>query len=85
MARFSSFYSALGGGSFLGFRKTLRGFEIVFDDGVSRRLVWRVATPEITEQRLGDALRAAINQAKVLPALYAELKKRSIAIETVVS
>ncbi|MFC7703390.1 hypothetical protein ACFQXB_04180 [Plastorhodobacter daqingensis] len=85
MARLSIFHNPLGGGSSLGLRKTDSGTtEIIFDDGVARRLVWRVASPGIAEHRLSDALRAAIHQTRVLPALYAELKKRSIAIESVI-
>jgi hypothetical protein len=56
--------------------------EIVYDDGVAKRLVWRVAggTDPLP---LGEALKAALDANRVLPALYSELKKRSIAIEVV--
>ena len=57
--------------------------EIVFDDGRSHRMVWRVDTPKASETRIGEALRLAVDQARVLPALYSELRKRSIAIEAV--
>lgn len=56
--------------------------EIVYDDGVRRRHVWRVR-PGAAEAPLRDALRDAVRQTRVLPALYAELRKRSIAIEAV--
>lgn len=57
--------------------------EIVYDDGGARRMVWRVKSPEPSEARIGEALRAAVDEARVLPALFSELKKRSIAIEAV--
>lgn len=79
-----AFHGMGGNANFLGLRHDPRGgVEIVFDDGVTRRMVWRVASREVNEQRLGDALRVAVNQVRVLPALYAELKKRAIAIEAV--
>lgn len=79
----SIFHSASGGFDFLGLRKGRSGgVEIVYDDGVARRMVWRVRGPA-SEGQLGDALARAVNHARVIPALYAEMKKRSIAIEAV--
>ncbi|MFN0116131.1 MAG: hypothetical protein ACKVPY_15790 [Paracoccaceae bacterium] len=63
-------------------RSPVGATEIVYDDGARRRLVWRVASAA-SEGQLGDALRLAVSQARVVPALHAELKKRSIAIEEV--
>ncbi len=83
MARLSSFHNPLGGSSSLGYRTKDHGIEIFFDDGVTRRMAWRVATPGVSEQRLGDALRAAIFHNRVVPALYSELRKRSIAVEPI--
>jgi hypothetical protein len=57
--------------------------EIVYDDGVARRLVWRVATPGAELRRIGEALAAAVDHLSVVAALYSELKKRSISIESV--
>jgi hypothetical protein len=83
MARSLSFHSAHGATDFLGLRLSQRGHtEIVYDDGVARRLVWRVAG-EVAAETVGDALRAAVAQRRVLPALHSELKKRAIAIEAV--
>ena len=56
--------------------------EIVYDDGVKRRMVWRVQS-ESSVGRVGDALRSAVDKPRVLQALYCELKKRSIAIDVV--
>ena len=84
MASQSTYHSALGGADFLGLRATPRGMEIVYDDGVARRLVWRVASAS-AEELIGDALRVAVAQARVLPALYTELKKRAIAIDAVLT
>lgn len=79
----SGFHSPSGGFDFLGLRKGRRGdVEIVYDDGVARRKVWRVCGA-VSESQLGEALSRAARELRVLPALYAELKKRSIAIEAV--
>ena len=78
-----TYQSSFGGFDYLGLRKGKTGaVEIVYDDGVKRRLVWRVST-QARESVLGDALRSAVNQPRVLQALYAELKRRSIGIEAV--
>lgn len=83
MAHLSAFHSTSGGFDFLGLRRARNGgVEIVYDDGVARRRVWRVRS-EAQERVLGEALRRAVNEARVIPALYAELRKRSIAIEAV--
>ncbi|MCB2111083.1 MAG: hypothetical protein H6895_08770 [Defluviimonas sp.] len=78
-----SYHSSLGGFDVLGLRSNPGGaVEIVYDDGVRRRLVWRVRS-QAKESVIRDALRHAVNQTRVLPALYAELKRRSIAIEAI--
>ena len=46
-------------------------------------MVWRVASAEGKEARIGDALRVAVGSLRVLPTLYDELKKRAIGIERV--
>lgn len=81
MGQQASFH-APGGADFLGWRKRGTSTEIVYDDGVARRMVWRVAVPT-TESRLSDALRSAVGARRILPALYDEMKKRAIAIERV--
>lgn len=84
MAHYETFHSSRGGYDFLGLRHARAGgMEIVYDDGVARRLVWRVSTPGADIRRIGDALRAAVDHLRVVPALHAELKKRAIAIESV--
>lgn len=80
----ASFHAPHGGADFLGWRKTRAGAtEIIYDDGVARRMVWRVADDQPSEDRLSDALRVAVESLKVIPTLYDELKKRAIAIERV--
>lgn len=80
----SVYHSSSGGFDFLGLRKgRCGGIEIVYDDGVTRRMVFRVVTSRHDPDEIGDALRSAVNQTRVLPALYSELKKRAIAIEAV--
>ncbi|MCB2095916.1 MAG: hypothetical protein H6901_01645 [Rhodobacteraceae bacterium] len=79
----SFFHSSSGGCDFLGLRTSPTGkIEIVYDDGVKRRMVWRVQS-ESSVGRVGDALRSAVDKPRVLQALYCELKKRSIAIDVV--
>lgn len=83
MTSLASFHSAVGRANFLGLRTNQQGtMEIVFDDGVAHRMVWRVKSVA-NEARIGEALKFAIDQARVLPALFSELQKRSIAIEDV--
>ncbi|OYW62422.1 MAG: hypothetical protein B7Z31_01055 [Rhodobacterales bacterium 12-65-15] len=73
-----------GGADLLGWRRTQSGVtEIVYDDGVARRITWRVASPDPSEQRLTDALRVASRSLQVVPALQVELKKRAIAVERI--
>jgi hypothetical protein len=80
----ASFHAPHGGADFLGWRRTRAGLtEIIYDDGVARRMVWRVADHDPSEARLSDALRVAVGSLKVIPTLYDELKKRAIAIERV--
>lgn len=80
----ASFHAPHGGADFLGMRKSRTGAtEIVYDDGVARRMVWRVASSAVNEARLSDALRVAVRSVRVVPTLYDELKKRAIAIERV--
>lgn len=80
----TSFHAPNGGADFLGWRKTRAGTtEIIYDDGVTRRIVWRVASGAASETRIVDALRLAVSALRVVPTLYDELKKRAIAIERV--
>ncbi|OYX41834.1 MAG: hypothetical protein B7Z02_14615 [Rhodobacterales bacterium 32-67-9] len=78
-----SYHSSHGGFDFLGLRKGPSGaVEIVYDDGVARRMIWRVRT-KAADHTIGEVLRYAVDQTKVLPALLSELKRRSIAIEAI--
>jgi hypothetical protein len=84
MGHQTSFHAPHGGADFLGWRKTRSGAtEIVYDDGVARRMVWRVAAEEASEGRISDALRVAVGSHRIIPTLYDELKKRAIAIEKI--
>jgi hypothetical protein len=84
MGQQSTFHAPHGGADFLGWRKTRAGAtEIVYDDGVTRRMVWRVATDDPSEARISEALRVAVSALRVVPTLHDELKKRAIAIERV--
>lgn len=83
MGQQSSFHAPHGGADFLGWRKRRGETEIVYDDGVARRMVWRVAGEDASEARISEALRVAVGSTRILPALYVELKKRAIAIEKI--
>lgn len=79
----TTFHAAHGGADFLGFRKSRSGStEIVYDDGLKQRLIWRVAGYS-GDEVISDALQAAMAAQRVLPTLYEELKKRAIDIERV--
>jgi hypothetical protein len=80
----AGFHAPHGGADFLGFRKARNGgTEIVYDDGVSRRMVWRVAGAQVNEAHLSDALRQAVTALRVVPAMIAEVSKRAIAVERI--
>jgi hypothetical protein len=80
----TGFHAPHGGADFLGYRKTRAGLtEVVYDDGVSRRMVWRVAGTEVDEGELSDALSQAVGALRVVPTLLTELRKRSIPVERV--
>jgi hypothetical protein len=79
-----AFHAPHGGADFLALRKGRTGAaEIVYDDGVARRMIWRIETRDVSEHRVVDALRVAVGSLRVVPALYNELRKRAIAIEQV--
>jgi hypothetical protein len=80
----TGFHAPNGGATFLGFRKTRTGLtEVVYDDGVSRRMVWRVAGSAVDEGTLAAALESAVGALRVVPALMTELRKRAIPVERV--
>jgi hypothetical protein len=80
----SGFHAPNGGAHFLGYRKARNGgTEVIYDDGVSRRMVWRVSNHQVNEAHLSDALRSAISALKIVPALISEVGKRAIALERI--
>lgn len=83
MGHQSSFHAPHGGASFLGWRVRAGETEIVYDDGVTRRMIWRVAAGAGKEGRISDALRVAVGAQRIVPTLYDELKKRAIAVERI--
>lgn len=83
MGQQAFFHAPNGGADFLGIRTSRSGAtEIIYDDGVARRMIWRVSGPA-SDARLSEALRAAVGAVRVVPKLYDELKKRSIAVERI--
>jgi hypothetical protein len=76
-------FHAPNGAQFLGYRKTRTGAtEVVYDDGVSRRMVWQVGGDD--DARLSDALSEAVGALRIVPALMTELRKRAIQVERIV-
>ena len=80
----TSLYAPGTGFDYLGLRKRKGAVEIIYDDGVARRRVWRVLGVA-SEYQLDEAISRASREVRVLPALYAELRKRAISIETVLT
>ena len=78
----TGFQTSGGGFDFLGMRRRQGAVEIIYDDGVARRMVWRVQAPA-NEGLVGEALARAAREIRVLPALFEELRKRAISIEVV--
>ena len=79
----TTFHAPNGGADFLGWRRSRNGqTEIVYDDGVARRMVWRVASA-VNEARIVDALRVSVASLRGVPTLHDELRKRAIAIERI--
>ena len=83
MGHQTTFHAPHGGADFLGWRKRAGETEIVYDDGVTRRMIWRVAKGAGAEARISDARRVAVGAQKIVPTLYDELKKRAIAVEKI--
>lgn len=83
MGHQTTFHAPNGGADFLGWRKRAGETEIVYDDGVTRRMVFRVSTSDTSEARISEALRVAVGARRIIPTLYDELKKRAIAIEKI--
>ncbi len=80
----SGFHAPNGSADFLGFRKTRSGAtEVIYDDGVSCRMVWKVLGSQVNEASLSDGLCHAVGALRVVPALISELSKRSITLERI--
>jgi len=78
-------FHAPRGAQFLGYRKARDGrTEVIFDDGVSRRMVWRLSDAEVDEARLSDALSEAVGALRIVPALMTELRRLAIQVERIV-
>jgi hypothetical protein len=84
MATSLTMHGAAGRPDFLGLRRGPRGqTEIVYDAGVRARMVLRLTGEAADERSLRDAMRHAIDQPRVFPALLAELRARAIAVEVI--
>lgn len=84
MGQQAIFHAPRGCADFLGWRRRGDAVEVVYDDGAARHMIWRVEGEEdFVEERLSDALQVAVEQPRILNALYVELKKRAIAVEMI--
>ena len=83
MGHHTGFHAPNGGGDFLGYRMRAGMTEVVYDDGVSRRMVWRVTPGPVSEAQLSDALSEAVGALRVVPAMIAEMRKRAIQLERI--
>lgn len=84
MSSLAMLHSSRGSRDFLGLRRSRTGgLEIVHVDSADRRTVWRVET-RMDPAPISEALKAALDANRVLPALFTELKKRAILVEQVV-
>lgn len=84
MSLSAAFHSPSGRGDFLGLRQRPAGpVEIVYDDGVAKRMVWRVTGTGSDPAVLRSVLSSAVREARVVPTMINELRKRAIQIEIV--
>ena len=85
MGQKAFFHAPHGGADFLGWRRRGDAVEVIYDDGVARHMVWRVAAEGAFENSLSDGLQRAVAQRRILPALHDEMRRRSIGLEVVQS
>jgi hypothetical protein len=84
MSLSAAFHGPAGRGDFLGLRQRPLGrVEIVYDDGVAKRMVWRVMQDNSDPAILRSVLSSAVRESRVVPALISELRKRAIQIEMI--
>jgi hypothetical protein len=84
MATSLTMHGAAGRPDFLGLRRGVRGqTEIVYDAGARARTVLRLTGEAADERAVQAAMRHAIDQPRVFPALLAELRARAIAVEVI--
>lgn len=77
------FHAPGSGAEFLGWRKDRVGrTEIVFDDCIRTRMIWRADFQGNADQRLDEALSQAVTagRERMIPTLFEELRKRAILI-----
>jgi hypothetical protein len=78
-------FHAPRGGDFLGWRKHRSGaVEIVYEDILAHRKVFRLAGGPGRDDAVVEALSVAVGRPQVLSSLFDELKKRAITFECVV-
>ena len=81
----TTFHAPGKGADFLGWRISRGGTtEIVYEDGRSHRMVFRVCSGPCGEDAMAQVLQTAVSANRVLATLMAELKKRAIEVERLV-
>ena len=77
-----TFHAPGKGADFLGWRISRAGLtEIVYEDGLAQRIVFRVRSGACGEDAMAEVLQTAVSANRVVPALMDELKKRAIEVE----
>lgn len=77
-----TFHAPGKGADFLGWRISRAGStEIVYEDGLAHRMVFRVCSGICDEDAMAAVLQTAVSASRVVPALMDELKKRAIEVE----
>ena len=81
----TTFHAPGKGTDFLGWRISRAGStEIVYEDGLAHRIVFRVRSGPCDEADMAEMLQSAVSAHRVVPALMGELKKRAIEVERLV-
>lgn len=81
----TTFHAPGKGADFLGWRISRAGStEIVYEDGLAHRIVFRVRSGPCDEADMAEMLQNAVRANRVVPALMGELKKRAIEVERLV-
>ncbi len=77
-----TFHAPGKGADFLGWRISRAGStEIVYEDGLAHRIIFRVRNGPCDETDMAEILQSAVRANRVVPALMDELQKRAIEVD----